>query len=340
LKFKDFKTCFIAAEISSNHGQNFKRAVKLIKKAKECGADAVKFQACTPDTLTLDVKNKYFEIEHPHWGGQTLYQLYQKAYTPWNWFKELKKISDDLGILFFATAFDKTSVDFLENLNVPLHKISSFELVDLPLIEHISKTKKPLILSTGMATLKEIEEAVDTAKKAGAKDIMLLKCVSTYPADPKEMNLKTINDMERRFKVPIGLSDHTLGTEIPIAAVTLGAKFVEKHFTLLRKIKTPDAFFSLEPEELRQLTKNIRNIEQALGTIHYGLTKEEQSSQVFRRSLFVIQDIKKGEFFSDKNIRSIRPAYGLKSKHLKIFLGKRSKKDIKKGSPLNFSYMY
>ncbi|MCM8832254.1 MAG: N-acetylneuraminate synthase family protein, partial [Candidatus Omnitrophica bacterium] len=200
MNFRNLKNCFLVAEISANHSQDFNRAVTLIKKAKECGVNAVKFQCYTPDTLTIDCDNKYFQINHPKWGGQTLYQLYKKAYTPWSWFKRLKKISEDLGLIFFATAYNKTSVDFLEELGVPIHKIASFELVDLPLIKYIAKTKKPLILSTGMATLDEIKEAVDTAKKAGAKDIILLKCVSSYPAKYEEMNLKTIPDMQKRFK--------------------------------------------------------------------------------------------------------------------------------------------
>jgi pseudaminic acid synthase len=330
----NLKSCFIVAEISANHGQNFNRAVALIKKAKECGADAVKFQCYTPDTLTIDCDNKYFRIKHPKWGGQTLYQLYQKAYTPWNWLKKLKKVAEDLGLLFFATSFDKTAVDFLEELDVPMHKIASFELVDLPLIEYIAKTKKPLILSTGMATLEEIREAVDTAKKSGAKDIILLKCVSSYPAKPEEMNLRTIPDMAKRFKLPIGLSDHTLGIATSIAGVYLGAKLIEKHFCLSRKIKTPDSFFSLEPRELRELVENIRSVEKALGKVHYGLTEEEKKSQVFRRSLFVVKDMKRGNIFTKENVKSIRPANGLKPKYLKYILGKRASQDIKKGTPL------
>jgi len=332
--FKNLRNCFIVAEISANHGQVFNRAVALIKKAKECGVDAVKFQCYTPDTLTIDCNNKYFKIKHPKWGGQTLYQLYQKAYTPWDWLKKLKNVAEDLGLIFFATAFDKTAVDFLEELDVPIHKIASFELVDLPLIEYIAKTKKPLILSTGMATLEEIKEAVDTAKKAGAKDIILLKCVSSYPAVPKEMNLRTIPDMAKRFNLPIGLSDHTLGIATSIAGVCLGAKLIEKHFCLSRKIKTPDSFFSLEPEELKSLVENIRIAETSLGKIHYGLTEDEKKSRVFRRSLFVVKDIKKGEIFSQENIKSIRPADGLSPKYLKFILGKRAKTDIKKGMPL------
>lgn len=331
--------CFIVAEISANHGGNFKRAVALIKKAKECGVDAVKFQTYTPDTLSIDVDNKYFRIRHPKWGGQTLYQLYKKAYTPWDWFKKLKKIADDLGVIFFSTAFDKTAVDFLEKLRVPLHKAASFELVDLPLIEYMARTKKSIILSTGMATIKEIKEAVDTAKKAGAKETILLKCVSSYPAKPQDMNLKTILDMQKRFGCPIGLSDHTLGIGASIAAVSLGAKLIERHFTLSRKIKTPDSFFSIEPQEFKELVDNIRVVEKSLGNVFYGLTREEKKNRVFRRSLFAIRDIKKGEIFTESNVRSIRPAHGLRPKYLKYIFGRIAKRDIKKGTPLKLDFV-
>jgi pseudaminic acid synthase len=337
LKAKLHKRCLIVAEISANHGQDFKRAILLIKKAKECGADAVKFQTYTPDTLTLDVDNKYFMLHHPKWGGQSLYQLYKKAYTPWEWFRRLKKIADDLGIIFFSTAFDKTAVDFLDGLGVPFHKIASFELVDLPLIEYAAKTKKPLILSTGMATLSEIKEAVCAARNAGAKEMVLLKCVSSYPARPKDMNLKTIEDMGRLFGLPIGLSDHTLGTAVSVAAVCLGARMIEKHFTLSRKIKTPDSFFSIEPQELKKLVEDVRMAEDALGRVYYGLSKEEKKSIIYRRSLFTVKDIKKGEIFNEENIRSIRPAAGLKPRHLDRALGRRARRDIKRGRPLDWS---
>lgn len=333
------KPVFVIAEISANHGQDFAMAVRLIKAAKECGADAVKFQAYTPETLTINVKNKYFMIKHPKWGGQTLFELYKKAYMPWNWFKKLKKISDDLGIIFFATAFDKTSVDLLEEIKVPLHKIASFELVDLGLIEYAAKTKKPIIISTGMATQDEIEEAVDTAKNAGAKDITLLKCVSNYPARPEDMNLNTIPHMKKFFNCPIGISDHTLGIGVSLAAVSLGAEVVEKHFTLSRKIKSPDSFFSIEPHELRELVNNIRITEKALGGVCYGLTDKEKASRTFRRSLFAVKDINKGEPFTEENVRSIRPAYGIAPKHLRAVLGKRSVKDIKRGTPLKMEFL-
>jgi len=336
-KIGDKHHAFIIAELSANHGQNFKRAVTLIRKAKKCGADAVKFQAYTPDTLTIDVDNKYFGIKYSKWKGQTLYQLYKKAYTPWSWFKKLKKVADDLGIIFFATAFDKTAVDLLEGLKVPIHKIASFELVDLPLIEYVAKTKKPLIMSTGMATISEIKEALHTARKADAKDIVLLKCVSSYPARPEQMNLRTIPHLKKMFDCPIGLSDHTLGIGVSIAAVALGAKVIEKHFTLSRKLKTPDSFFSIEPQELKELVDNIRITEKALGKVHYGLTKEERKSKVFRRSLFVVKNINKGEAFTEENVRSIRPGFGLPPKYINNVLGKKAKKNIKKGTPLSWN---
>ena len=327
---------FIIAEVSANHGQDFARAVAMIKKAKECGADAVKFQAYTPDTLTINVDNKHFRIKHPKWGGQTLYELYKKAYTPWKWFKKLKKVADDSGILFFATAFDRTSVDFLEELNVQVHKISSFEIVDLPLIEYAAKTKKPLILSTGMATISEIQEAVDTAREAGAKDITLLKCVSSYPAKAEEMNLRTIPHMRKRFGCSVGLSDHSLGIGAAVCAAALGASVIEKHFTLSRKIETPDSFFSIEPQELKELVENIKIAEKALGKVHYKPTEDEKKSRVFRRSLFVVKDVKKGQVFSSENVKSIRPSYGLKPKYISAILGKKAKRDIKKGTPLSW----
>jgi pseudaminic acid synthase len=337
LKQKIKEAVFVIAEISANHGQDFKRAVRLIEKAEECGADAVKFQAYTPDTLTINANNKYFRIKHPKWGGQTLYELYKKAYTPWKWFKKLKKIADDLGILFFATAFDKTSVDFLEELDVKLHKISSFELVDLPLIEYAAKTKKSLIMSTGMADVCEIQEAVTTARKAGAKEIVLLKCVSSYPARPEEMNLKTIPHMKELFGCPVGFSDHTLGIGASVCAVALGASVVEKHFTLSRKLKTPDSFFSIEPQELKELVENVRIAEKALGEINYGVGEGERNNRVFRRSLFVVKDIKAGEAFTEKNLRSIRPGNGLPPKFARDVFGKKAKQDIKKGTPLKWS---
>ena len=336
IKFKPSKHCLIVAEISANHCQELRKAIEMVKRVKECGADIVKFQTYTPDTLTLNIKNKYFEVKHPKWKGQTLYQLYEKAYTPWSWFKRLKKVADDSGLIFLSTAFDRTAVDFLEDLGVSIHKIASFELVDLPLIEYMAKTKKPVILSTGMATFSEIREAIETARGAGAKEIILLKCVSSYPARTEEMNLKTIPHMRESFGLPVGISDHTLGIGVSIAAVSLGASMVEKHFTLSRKVKSPDSFFSLEPREFKELTSNIRIVEKAVGHIHYGPTKGEKEGKAFRRSLFAVKDTRKGEILSEENVRSIRPGFGLPPKYLKDVLGKRSRRSIRKGTPLRW----
>jgi len=337
IKFKRSNRCLIVAEISANHCQELRKAIEMVKGAKECGADIVKFQTYTPDTLTLNVKNKYFEVNHSKWKGQTLYQLYEKAYTPWRWFKKLKKVADDSGLIFLSTAFDRTAVDFLEDLGVSIHKIASFELVDLPLIEYMAKTKKPVILSTGMATLSEIREAVETARGAGAKEVILLKCVSSYPARTEEMNLKTIPHMRELFRLPVGISDHTLGIGVSIAAVSLGAMMVEKHFTLSREVKSPDSFFSLEPREFKELASNIRIVEKAVGHVHYGPTKGEKEGKVFRRSLFAVRDIRKGEILSEENVRSIRPGFGLLPKYLEDVLGKRAKKPIRKGTPLRWN---
>ena len=326
--------CIVVAEISANHGQSLNRALEMIKRAKACGVDAVKFQAYTPDTLTIDASNKYFRVTHPEWGGQTLYKLYTQAFTPWSWFKKLKRAASNEGLFFFSTAFDKTSVDFLEALGVPVHKIASFELVDIPLIEYTASKRKPLILSTGMASLAEIKEAVRAARTHGAGKLMLLKCVSSYPAKPQEMNLRTIPDMRKRFKCAVGFSDHSLEFGASLAALTQGARLIEKHFTLSRKLKTPDSFFSLEPQELKTFVTNLRIVEASLGNIHYGATQDEKKSLAFRRSLFVIRDIRAGEAFNCNNIRSIRPGNGLAPKYLKTVLGSRAKVFLRRGTPL------
>lgn len=333
---KNKASVLIIAEISANHRHDLDLAVRMIKKAKECGADAVKFQCYTPDTLTIDADTKYFRIKHARWGGQTLYELYKKAYTPWSWFKKLKRTADESGLIFFATAFDRTSVDFLEELGVPFHKIASFELIDLPLVEYAARTGKPLVLSTGMAVLPEIKEAVSAAKKSGACDITLLKCVSSYPASPKDMNLMTIPDMQKRFNCRIGLSDHTQGIAVSIAAVSLGAKIIEKHLTLSRKIKTPDSFFSIEPHELKDLVSGVRMAEEALGCVYYGPAGAENGNRIFRRSLFAVKDIGKGDSITGNSVRSIRPGNGLPPKYLGYVLGKKAKADIKKGTPLKW----
>jgi len=328
---------YIIAELSANHNQDFDQAVKLIHAAKDAGADAVKIQTYTPDTMTIDCDNEYFKIsEGTIWEGKHLYSLYREAYTPWEWQPDLKKIANDLGMDLFSTPFDFSSVDFLESLDVPAYKIASFEIVDIPLIQKIAQTGKPVILSTGMASLAEIEEAVNAIRNEGNEQIALLKCTSAYPALPEDMNLKTIPDMANVFCVPVGLSDHTLGITVPIAAVALGACIVEKHFTLSRSTPGPDSNFSLEPHEFKTMVDSIRETEKALGTVNYSVTEHEKASRVFRRSLFAVEDIAEGEMLTEKNIRSIRPGYGLPPKYFHEILGKKAKVNICRGIPLNW----
>lgn len=328
---------YIIAELSANHNQDFRQAVELVHAAKEAGADAVKIQTYTPDTLTLNCTNEYFQIgKGTQWEGKNLYQLYGEAYTPWDWQPDLKRIANSVGLDLFSTPFDSTSVDFLKKLDLPAYKIASFEIVDIPLIRLIARTGKPVIMSTGMATREEITEAVDAIRQEGNDRIALLKCTSAYPALPEDMNLKTIPDMAERFRVPVGISDHTLGTTIPVAAIALGACIVEKHFTLSRKKPGPDSSFSLEPHEFQAMVEAIRGVEKALGTVNYDVTEHEMASRVFRRSLFVVEDITEGERFTGKNIRSIRPGHGLLPKYLPEILGKKARSAISRGTPLNW----
>ena len=328
---------YIIAEMSANHSQDFDQAVRILHAAKEAGADAVKLQTYTPDTLTISSDKEYFRIGGGTlWDGRTLYDLYREAYMPWEWQPKLKKIADEIGIDLFSTAFDASAVDFLEEMGVPVHKVASFEVVDISLIEKMARTGKPLIISTGMATLGETEEAVQAARRAGATQIALLKCTSAYPAPPEEMNLRTIPHLAEAFGVPVGLSDHTLGIAVPVAAVALGACIVEKHFTLSRDIPGPDSAFSLEPHELKAMVEAIRTVEKALGKVHYGVSEREAQSRVFRRSLFVVKDMKAGEVFTKENVRSIRPAYGLPPKYFNQILGRRASRDIPAGTPLSW----
>jgi pseudaminic acid synthase len=270
------------------------------------------------------------------WDGRSLYDLYKEAYTPWEWQPKLKKVADDLGMQCFSSAFDASAVDFLETMNVPAHKVASFELVDLPLIQKMAATGKPLIMSTGMATVEEIEEAVTTARRAGATQFALLKCTSAYPASADEMNLRTIPELARRFDLPVGLSDHTMGIAVPVAAVSLGACIIEKHLTLSRAVGGPDSAFSLEPEEFRAMVEGVRTAEKALGSVYFGVSERESRSRVFRRSLFVVRDLKKGEEFTSENVRSIRPGDGLHTRHLAEVLGKTAALDIARGTPLSW----
>ncbi len=329
---------YVVAEMSANHNRDFEQAVRLVHAAREAGADAVKLQTYTPDTITLRSDREHFRIGGGTlWDGKTLHDLYAEAAMPWEWQPKLKKVADELGLHLFSSAFDSTAVDFLEKMNVPAHKVASFELVDIPLIEKMARTGKPLIMSTGMATLEEIEEAVAAARAAGASEIALLKCTSAYPSPPEEMNLRTIADLARRFEVPVGLSDHTLGIHVAVAAVALGACIVEKHLTLSRGQPSPDSAFSLEPDEFRSMVEAIRAAERAVGDVHYGAGKEEAKSRAFRRSLFVVEDVKAGEKFTEKNVRSIRPAHGLHPRHLPEVLGRAAACDIPAGTPLKWA---
>jgi pseudaminic acid synthase len=327
---------YIVAELSANHRQKLDEAIGLIKAAREVGADAVKLQTYTPDTMTIQCDKAEFQIGGGTlWDGKTLYDLYSEAYMPWEWQPKLKKLADDLGIDLFSTPYDKAAVDFLEEIGVPAYKVASFEIADIPLIEYIASKRKPMIISTGMATLAEIDEAVQAARKAGAYQIALLKCTSVYPAPPEEMNLCTIPDLAKKFRVPVGLSDHTMGISVPVAAVALGACIVEKHFTLSRSTPSPDTAFSLEPQEFKAMVEAIRTAEKALGKVNYEITKQEAKSRVFRRSLFVVKDVKAGEVFTEENVRCIRPGYGLLPRYLKEVLGRQATRDIKQGTPLS-----
>ncbi len=328
---------YVVAEMSANHGGDFDRAVEIVHAAKDAGADAIKLQTYTPDTMTIDCDDDHFRIgKGSIWEGRGLYELYAEAMTPWEWQPKLKEIADEIGIDLFSTPFDATAVDFLEEMGVPAYKVASFELVDIPLLRKIAATGKPVIMSTGMATLAEIDEAVRTLREAGAKEIALLKCTSAYPAAPEEMNLRTIPDLAEQFGVPVGLSDHTLGMAVPVAAVALGACVVEKHFALSRADGGPDSAFSTEPEEFRAMVDAVRTTEKALGRVSYDLSERGKASRVFRRSLFVVKDMKAGDEFTTDNVRSIRPGHGLLPKHLDDVLGRRAAKALKTGMPLSW----
>ncbi len=331
---------YIVAEMSANHNHSYAQAVELVKAAKDAGADAVKLQTYTPDTLTIDCDSEPFQIPRGNtWEGQTLYQLYQRAYTPWEWQPKLKKLANDLGLDCFSSPFDHTAVDFLARMEIPAYKIASFELVDIPLINYIARKGKPIIMSTGLATLREIDEAVRAVREVGVNQVALLRCRSGYPADPGEMDLRTIPHMIELFGVPVGLSDHTLGHALAIAAVSLGACIVEKHVTLSRSVPGPDSNFSIEPEELKVMVENIRLVEKALGRVNYEPGEHELKNRVFRRSLFVVEDMKNGDKFTEDNIRSIRPGMGLAPRFLHDILGRRASCDIPRGTPLAWTHI-
>ncbi len=329
---------YIIAEISANHRQSYSAAESLVRAAKDTGANAVKVQTYTPDTLTIEADTRYFQIgEETIWAGRTLYDLYQEAYMPWDWQPKLQTLAKDIGIDFFSTAYDNSAVDFLESMDVPVYKIASFELVDLPLIRRIAATGKPAIISTGMATLAEIDEAVQAFRVVSETPFALLKCTSAYPAPAEEMNLKTIPHLRDAFSCPVGLSDHTLGTSVPVGAVAVGACIIEKHLTLSRGNESLDSNFSLEPEEFGAMVEGVRIIEKALGRVAYSSGDKESQSVMFRRSLFVIEDMKANEEFTEDNVRSIRPAHGLHPRYLSDVLGRQASRDVERGTPLSWN---
>jgi N-acetylneuraminate synthase len=328
---------YVIAEMSGNHNGDIKRAFALLEAAKQAGADAVKLQTYTADTITIDHDGPGFRIEGGPWHGRTLYDLYQEAHTPWDWHPQLFAKARELGIAIFSSPFDPTAIDFLEKLGAPAFKIASFEIIDLPLIQRAAKTGKPLIISTGIAGLGEIAEAVEAARGAGCREIALLHCTSGYPTPPEDSNLRTLPHLAEAFAVIAGLSDHTLGTAVPVAAVALGANLIEKHFTLRRADGGPDAEFSLEPEELAELVANCRTAWTALGKVSYELEASEKGNKTFRRSLYAVQDIPAGGRLTAENVRSIRPGFGLPPKHLQEVLGRRAGRAIPRGTPLAWS---
>jgi len=327
---------YIVAELSGNHNQSLALATRIVEAACQAGVDAIKLQTYTAYTLTIDCDNKWFRVKgtNREWQGQTLYQLYEKAYTPWPWHPKLQRIAAKYGVALFSSAFDESAVDFLEGLRVPAYKVASFEIVDLELLRRIGATRKPVILSRGMASLEEVRLAIRTLSAAGARDIAVLHCVSSYPARPEEMNLSTIPALRRKLGRVVGLSDHTLGSEVAIAGVALGASIIEKHVTLSRRMGGVDAAFSLEPAELRQMVRAIRTAESAIGSPQFQAEGRQLSNRVFRRSLFVVKDVARGELFTPTNLRVIRPGFGLAPQALPLILGRRASRPIKRGTPL------
>ena len=331
---------FIIAELSANHLQKIENAKKLISEAAKAGVNAIKLQTYTADTITLNCSNEYFQIRNGSlWDGKTLHELYKEAYTPWEWQGELKKVAEEEGLICFSSPFDRTAVDFLENINVEIYKVASFEIMDIPLVEYIASKGKAIIISTGIAGLSDIDEAVKACRRMGNNNIALLKCTSAYPAPYEDMNLHTIQNLEQTFHVISGLSDHTMGIAVPIAAVALGAKIIEKHFTLSRGDGGPDAAFSLEPLELKEMVQSIREVEKALGEVSYKLTEKMEKNLLFSRSLFFVEDIEKGEEIKETNLRSIRPGNGLAPKYYQDILGRRARNKIQRGTPASWDLL-
>ena len=330
------KKTFIIAELSANHNGDIQVALETIRAAKRTGADAVKIQTYTPDTLTIDCENDYFKINHgTAWDGEYLYDLYKRAFTPWDWHAKIFKVAKEEGIICFSSPFDNTAVDLLEELGAPIYKIASFEIQDIPLIEYVASKGKPMILSTGIAEISDIELAIETCRKVGNNDITILKCTSAYPADPADANLITIPDIKKKFNVKAGLSDHTLGIEGPVVATVLGATVIEKHFILDKSIGGPDAHFSLDEKEFTDMVKAVRNAEEMIGKVDYEMTEKKKKSRQFSRSLFVVEDVKKGDLITKDNVRSIRPGFGMHPKFYKEIISKTFSSDINRGVPLN-----
>lgn len=325
---------YIIAEMSANHAGSIENAKKIIHAAKDAGADCIKIQTYTADTLTIDCDKPYFQVGAGTWDGENLYHLYEKAYTPWEWQPELKKEAESIGLDFFSTPFDKSSVDFLEEMGMEFYKIASFEIVDIPLIKYVASKGKPIIMSTGMASLAEIEDAVNAVRSQGNDQLALLRCASAYPAITDEMNLMTMKNMAEVFDVPVGLSDHSMGSVGAVTAVAMGAKIIEKHFCLDRAIENPDSSFSMNPEEFAQMVRDVRQAEKAIGKVSYGATKQEQNSMVFRRSIFCVKDIEPGEVLTEENIRVIRPGYGMAPKYYEEILGQTALQKIERGTPI------
>ncbi|EOS29913.1 MAG: pseudaminic acid synthase [Kineothrix sp.] len=331
---------FLVAEVSANHLQDYGRAEAIIRAAKEAGADAVKLQTYTPDTITLDCDNDYFQItQGTIWDGTTLHKLYEEAYTPWEWQPKLMELANGLGMECFSSPFDATAVDFMREMDMPAYKVASFEINDIPLIRRIARIGKPIIFATGIAYLEDIERALAVCKEEGNEQVILLKCTSTYPSPYEDMNLKVIPHMAETFDCLAGLSDHSMGTAVAVASVALGAKMVEKHLTLSRPDGGPDAAFSMEPEEFRKMAEEIRIVEKALGRVTYELTEKQKKSREDGRSLFVVEDIGKGEIFTEENVRSIRPAFGMHTMYYDEVIGKKARVDIAKGTPLDWKYI-
>ncbi len=330
------KPAYIIAEMSANHAGSKDRALEIIHAAKKAGADCVKVQTYTPDTMTINSEKKWFQIDKGTWEGENLHNLYQKAYTPWEWQEDLKKEAEKIGIDFFSTPYENTAVDFLEDLGVEFYKVASFSITNLPFLKYLAQKDKPIIMSTGMATLAEIDEAVRTIRETGNDQLALLNCSSAYPSIPDDMNLKNIENLKETFDIPVGLSDHSLGSVAAVTSIAMGAKIMEKHFCMSREIENPDSSFSMEPDEFKKMVDDIRAAEKAIGKIDYSISEKEKNSRIFRRSIFVVKDIKAGEELTEENIKIIRPGYGLKPKNWEKVLNKKALKDIDKGTPLNW----